>query len=405
MMLKSVVIKDFFSFRGNTKISLSHGQNLLLGINGSGKTSFINALRLLTEGICGSGVENLIQTQWGGYSQILNCTGREKSDNIQITYVFDCDEINKFNKSKIFHSDVFYQVTINPLGTTDYFLEEKLWTKHSLNKERDFVYLDFHNGQGRISKRTRDEAVIFQDYSNGDISGRELVLKQINDPIQFLPIHTVKKAVESMSVYNSFDTGETSKIRRVAEYSTGTRLWKNGENLTQLLNDLRNNHSLDFEKIEEELHKVNPSYKNIEINNITGQAYLSLREKNLNKTIGALHISDGTLRFLLLETVFLNPNKGAFIAIDEPERGLHPDMIRSVAEMIKSAAQNSQLIIATHSPHLLNQFDLDDVIVFEKDEANSTLIKKLSDSDFSDYDGQLLPGQLWLNGEIGGKRW
>ena len=404
-MLKSVVIKDFFSFRGNTKISLSHGQNLLLGINGSGKTSFINALRLLTEGICGSGVENLIQTQWGGYSQILNCTGREKSDNIQITYVFDCDEINKFNKSKIFHSDVFYQVTINPLGTTDYFLEEKLWTKHSLNKERDFVYLDFHNGQGRISKRTRDEAVIFQDYSNGDISGRELVLKQINDPIQFLPIHTVKKAVESMSVYNSFDTGETSKIRRVAEYSTGTRLWKNGENLTQLLNDLRNNHSLDFEKIEEELHKVNPSYKNIEINNITGQAYLSLREKNLNKTIGALHISDGTLRFLLLETVFLNPNKGAFIAIDEPERGLHPDMIRSVAEMIKSAAQNSQLIIATHSPHLLNQFDLDDVIVFEKDESNSTLIKKLSDSDFSDYDGQLLPGQLWLNGEIGGKRW
>lgn len=404
-MLKSVIIKDFFSFRGNTKISLSHGQNLLLGINGSGKTSFINALRLLTEGICGSGVENLIQTQWGGYSQILNCTGREKSDNIQITYVFDCDEINKFNKSKIFHSDVFYQVTINPLGTTDYFLEEKLWTKHSLNKERDFVYLDFHNGQGRISKRTRDESVIFQDYSNGDISGRELVLKQINDPIQFLPIHTVKKAVESMSVYNSFDTGETSKIRRVAEYSTGTRLWKNGENLTQLLNDLRNNHSLDFEKIEEELHKVNPSYKNIEINNITGQAYLSLREKNLNKTIGALHISDGTLRFLLLETVFLNPNKGTFIAIDEPERGLHPDMIRSVAEMIKSAAQNSQLIIATHSPHLLNQFDLDDVIVFEKDESNSTLIKKLSDSDFSDYDGQLLPGQLWLNGEIGGKRW
>ena len=71
-MLKSVIIKDFFSFRGNTKISLSHGQNLLLGINGSGKTSFINALRLLTEGICGSGVENLIQTQWGGYSQILD---------------------------------------------------------------------------------------------------------------------------------------------------------------------------------------------------------------------------------------------------------------------------------------------------------------------------------------------
>lgn len=402
-MLKSVILKDFFSFKGKTEISLNRGQNLLLGINGSGKTSFINALRLLTEGICGSGVENLIQTQWGGYSQILNCTGREKSDNIQITYVFDCDEINKFSNSRIFNSDVSYRITIHPLGATDYFLEEKLWAGQI--KAKDFFYLNFHNGQGRIRKITRDDSVIFQEYSNGDISGRELVLKQINDPIQFLPIHTVKKAVESMSVYNSFDTGETSKIRRVAEYSTGIRLWKNGENLTQILNDLRNNHSLDFEKIEEELHKVNPSYKNIEINNITGQAYLSLREKNLDKTIGALHISDGTLRFLLLETVFLNPNKGSFIAIDEPERGLHPDMIRSVAEMVKSAAKNSQLIIATHSPHLLNQFELDDVIVFEKDDSNSTLIKKLSDSDFLDYDGQLLPGQLWLNGEIGGKRW
>ena len=403
-MLKSVIIKDFFSFKGDVRISLNKGQNLLLGINGSGKTSFINALRLLSEGVCGNGVENLIQTWWGGYAQILNCSGRERSNNIQITYIFDAEEINKFSHSTAFHSDVFYQITIHPLGTTDYYLEEKLWTEKSQNEKR-FTYLDFDNGRGILSKQNRDDVVTFQDYSNGDISGRELVLKQINDPKQFLPIHTVKKAVESMSVYNSFDTGEASKIRRVAEYSTGNRLWKNGENLTQILNDLRNNHSLDFEKIEEELHKVNPSYKNIEINNITGQAYLSLREKNLDKTIGALHISDGTLRFLLLETVFLNPNKGTFIAIDEPERGLHPDMIRSVAEMIKSAAKDSQLIIATHSPHLLNQFDLDDVLVFEKNEENASFVKKLSDSDFSDYDGDLLPGQLWLNGEIGGKRW
>ena len=404
-MLKSVIVKDFFSFKGEVELTLNRGVNLLLGINGSGKTSFINALRLLSEGVIGNGIESLIQTQWGGYSQILNCSGRERADSIQLTYIFDDSEVNKFNRFKTFYSSVYYRITIRPLGTTDYYLDEKLWVEHTCEDDKEFVYLNFHNGQGRLRQKSRTETPVFQDYSNGDFSGRELILRQINEPNQYLPIHTIKRAVESLTVYNSFDTGDTSKIRRVAEYSTGIRLWKNGENLTQLLNDLRNNHSLDFEKIEEELHKVNPSYKNIEINNVTGLAYLSLREKNLDKTIGALHISDGTLRFLLLEAVFLNPNRGHLIAIDEPERGLHPGMIRSVAEMIKNAAKETQLIIATHSPHLLNQFELEDILVFEKNDFNVSVVRKLSEEDFADYEGDLLPGQLWLNGEIGGKRW
>lgn len=404
-MLKSVILKDFFSFKGEVQISLNQGINVLLGINGSGKTSFINALRLLSEGVSGIGVETLIQTQWGGYSQVVNCSGRDKPENIQITYIFNYQMVNTCNKTSVFHSDVYYQITIHPLGTTDYYLDERLWTEHNSEEGKKFVYLDFHNGQGRLSKRQKDGNVSFQDYTNGDISGRELVLKQISDPIQYLPIYTVKKAIESISVYSSFDTGESSKIRRVSEYSSATRLWKNGENLTQILNDLKNNHSLDFENIEETLHNVNPNYKNIEINNITGQAYLSLREKNLDKTIGALHISDGTLRFLLLEAVFLNPNRGLFVAIDEPERGLHPDMIRSVAEMIKKVSKTTQFIIATHSPNLLNQFELQDVLVFEKNQINATTVKNLSECVFYDYEGDLLPGQLWLNGEIGGKRW
>ena len=95
-------LKDFFFFKGENKIDLNKGANLLLGINGSGKTSFINALRLLYEGISGSGIENLIQSQWGGFYQIVNCTGREKTNEIQITYVFDFDEVNTFGNSKKF---------------------------------------------------------------------------------------------------------------------------------------------------------------------------------------------------------------------------------------------------------------------------------------------------------------
>lgn len=404
-MLSAVIIKNFFSFKEETRIELNTGVNILLGINGSGKTSFINALRLLFEGITGDGVEKLLQTQWGGFGQIINCTGKDKGNNIQLTFIFDNYEVNKFNHSANFHSSVYYRITINPLGSTDYFLDEKLWTEHSQDSNKSFVYLDFHNGQGHLSKKTQKFGVDFQNYTNGDISSHELVLRQINDPNQYLPIHTIRKSIESISVYNSFDTGESSSLRRITEFSTGERLWKDGKNLTQILNNLKNNHSLDFEKIENELNKVNPVYKNIEISNIAGQAYLSLREKNLDKTIGALHISDGTLRFLLLESIFLNSARGNLVAIDEPERGLHPDMIRSVADMIKFAVSECQIILATHSPYLLNQFSLDDILVFEKNELNSTIIRKVSEDDYSAYDDELLPGQLWLKGELGGKRW
>lgn len=80
-------------------------------------------------------------------------------------------------------------------------------------------------------------------------------------------------------------------------------------------------------------------------------------------------------------------------------------MIRSVAEMIKYAARQTQIIVATHSPHLLNQFELEDVLVFEKNEENSTVVRTVSEDDFPDWEGDYLPGQMWLLGQIGGKRW
>ncbi len=403
-MIKSIILQDFFSFRGQNKIELNKGVNLLLGINGSGKTSFINALRLLSEGIEGDGLVKLIQEQWGGYDQIINFNGERTAPCAQVTYVFDYGKLNDLNPAAGFQSDVYYRITIKKAGTS-YVLNEKVFTEHKSKKDTSFTYLDFSNGNGKISTKTQGGNIVFQDYTSDDISGQELVLRQINDPIHYLPTHTLRRAIESIAVYSNFDVSEGSKIRSPLEFSTDIRLRKSGVNLTQILNELRLNHAFDFERLEETFHNVNPHFKSIEITNLYGQSYLSLREKNMSRAIGALHISDGTLRFLLSECIFYNPFRGALVAIDEPERGLHPDMIRSVADMMKYAAGQSQIIAATHSPHLLNQFELEDILVFEKDEQNSTGIHRVSEKDFPDWNGEFLPGQMWLLGQIGGKRW
>ena len=172
-----------------------------------------------------------------------------------------------------------------------------------------------------------------------------------------------------------------------------------------MLSNLNNCYTFQYEKIRESLSDINPNFTDIGYNMFGSRLYLSLREKNLAHTVDALHISDGTLKYMLLLAIFYNPERGVLIDIDEPESCLHPDMIRSVAKIMKSAAKTSQIIVATHSALLLNSFELDDILVFEKNSKNETLVKRYSDDDFEEREGELLPGQLWLNGEIGGKRW
>ena len=86
-------------------------------------------------------------------------------------------------------------------------------------------------------------------------------------------------------------------------------------------------------------------YKGIDFSLLGSQIYLSIREKNIGHTIDALHMSDGTLRFLLLLSIFCNSNRGYIICMDEPETGLHSDMIKSVANMLKQAASTAMFIL------------------------------------------------------------
>lgn len=398
-MLKAIILNNFFSFKDTHRIELNEGANLLLGINGSGKSSFINAIRLLSEGVAGDGLIKLIQEQWGGVAQIANSNGEKNTELFSLGFVFDYEKLNKLNPKNLFESDVTYWISISKLGQTSYLLGERAENKSG------HKYLEFYGGAGETLTRIKTSIYRFQKYEGGDISSQELILRQINDFKYYPHLYVLRKAIESIAVYNSFNVEEGSKIRSLTEFSTDTRLRRNGANLTQMLNKLKLDNTFYFDRLEEEFKNINPNFKGIEIANLFGQSYLSLREKNMSRVIGAMHISDGTLRFLLLESIFYNPLLGGFVAIDEPERGLHPDMIRSIAEMIKYAAKDSQIIIATHSPLLLNQFELEDVLVFEKDENNSTIVKKVSENDFPDWEGDFLPGQMWLLGQIGGKRW
>lgn len=401
-MIKELIIRDFFSFKGEHKIELNSGVNILVGVNGSGKTSFLNAFTLLHEGIAGNGLSALFR-QWGTYNAIINACGEQKPDCFSITYVFDADVLKKIVPASPFKNDVYYKITVFPIGDgTSYSLCETLYSEDSRCKKKKFAYLEFRNGIGQISVRKKSGTIEVEKYDGGMLSAQELALRQITDPQRYLPSFVVREAINAIAGYSKFNF---DKVRQPAEANDFKRLISTGENLSQLLSNLNNNYTFQYEKIRECLSDINPNFTGIGYNFFGSRLYLSLREKNLSHAIDALHMSDGTLKYMLLLSIFYNPDRGSLIDIDEPESCLHPDMIRSVAKMMKSAAKTSQIIVATHSALLLNAFELDDILVFEKNDRNETQIKFYSEEDFEDSKDDLLPGQLWLNGEIGGKRW
>lgn len=400
-MIKELIVRDFFSFRGEHTIELNPGVNILVGINGSGKTSFLNAITLLYEGIAGNGLSALFR-RWGSYKSIVNACGEETPECFSLTYVFDADVLRKLVPVSPFKNDVYYRITVFPIGDgTNYSLCETLYSEDNKGKKKTFSYLEFRNGVGQISVRT-NSGIEVERYDNGILSAQELVLRQITDPQRYLPSFVVREAINAIAGYSKFNF---DKVRQPAEATDMKRLMSTGENLSQLLSNLNNNYSLHYEKIKGCLSDINPNFSDIGYNFFGSRLYLSLREKNLSHAIDALHVSEGTLKYMLLLSIFYNPERGALINVDEPESCLHPDMIRSVAKMMKNAAKTSQIIVATHSALLLNSFELDDILVFEKNNSNETQIVRYSEEDFEDYEGEILPGQLWLNGEIGGKRW
>ncbi len=113
-------------------------------------------------------------------------------------------------------------------------------------------------------------------------------------------------------------------------------------------------------------------------------------------------LSDGSLRFICLVTVLLQPNPPTTIIIDEPELGLHPYAITLLGALIRSASTRTQVIVSTQSVGLLNEFDVDDLIVVDREEGGS-VFKRLNEADFASWLEDYTIGELWQKNILGGR--
>jgi predicted ATPase len=184
-----------------------------------------------------------------------------------------------------------------------------------------------------------------------------------------------------------------------------TKLEENGYNLAQMLAHYRDNHKLVFEQLTDLVRRFYEPVKSVEIRLIGTHLQVAIEEKGGFST-PATRLSDGMLRWLSILCILLNPTPPPVTCIDEPELGLHPDVIPTLADTLREASMRTQLIVTTHSPTLVDAFsdDPESICVCEKIEG-TTAIRRLSQSDLSVWLKDYSLGNLWASGEIGGNRW
>ncbi len=202
-----------------------------------------------------------------------------------------------------------------------------------------------------------------------------LLLSQIRFFNEFPVPSWVRVLLANMAFYPGFDVTRSSTLRtRAADIKPITRLSANGDNLGTVLHEIltRYDYRSAAEELRDFLRAAYPTFEEIHCDTTFGtppQVLAVVREKGMSRSMNMWDLSDGMLRFLCLATALLNPQPLPLVAIDEPELGLHPGLLPIVAEMIKAAAEHTQVLVTTHSPDLLNCFDIADVAVMARNAA------------------------------------
>jgi len=211
------------------------------------------------------------------------------------------------------------------------------------------------------------------------------------------------EAINSWQVYHFHDTSSTSGMRRLQDQGHCQRLAGDASNIAAFLRGLRVSNFSAYRDILDAVSLVIPFLDDFVLEpNDNEMLRLSWRQKGLNDfPMRPSQLSDGSIRFICLATALLQPTPPSTIIIDEPELGLHPQAISVLSELIKGAAQRTQVIISTQSPALIDNFGIEDIIVVNREEGATTL-KRLDEADFSAWLETYSVGELWRKNVIVG---
>ena len=368
--LDKLTVKGFKSIKDLNEFSLGD-LNMIIGANGAGKSNFVQIFRML-----------MAMTQKNFSKFILERGG---ADN----FLFNGHKVTP----KINMEFEFASLSDNATGSNSFKFEltPTIDEKFLINEERKYVSTNWRS-YGSPSEESR----LYYERNETSMTG------QWNGVGYF-----VYESISNWMVYHFHDTSASSPMRRSEIVEDYHKLRGDAANIAPFLLHLKNEESCSdyYKRIVDAVRLVIPFFDDFRMDVQTlgesEKVRLSWSQKGSDFPMQPYHLSDGSIRFICLTTALLQPSPPSTIIIDEPELGLHPAAIVVLAELIEIASKKTQVIVATQSPALIDQFGIDDIIVVNREDGSSTF-QRLREEDFSVWLGDYSVGGLWAKNVITG---
>jgi predicted ATPase len=398
--ISNLTVQNLLSFGEMTTIDF-RPLNVLIGPNGSGKSNLIEVLGLLQN----APKELATAINNGGPIEDWLWKGAAKTPTASIhATITRSPELQHDNPKPLRHRLAFTKAGFR-FQITSEFVEDEGPLPDPRGVELGLFpsdcYYAYVNGRAWFSARGEKFPVRIED-----INPQLSIFAQRKDPEHYPEITYLGNLFAKFRLYRDWEFGTVSAIREPCDAGLPNEyLEEDGSNLGVVLARL-----LALPPVKRQvLASLRTFYENAtdlrtDLEGVKVQT--RLEEDHLNATIPLVRMSDGTIRWLALLAILLNPDPPPLVCIEEPELGLHPDMIHELAKLLVDASSRMQLIVTTHSDRLIEEFSEvpEVVVVCEKGKGSSTL-RRLNADQLASWLKEYSLGQLWTKGQLGGTRW
>ncbi|MEG3971881.1 AAA family ATPase [Microcoleus sp. B3-A4] len=403
--IRTLRLKNFLSYGSEGEEIELQPLNVLIGPNASGKSNLIDAVGILQS------TPNDINTpfrQGGGIGEWLWKGDEKNSNNIPTATI---EATVDYPEEPI---PLRYQISFTMVGQKLEIVDEAVENEEKFGPSYKDVYFfyRYQNGNPVLNIRKVSEEGTSTYTNRGErhlrrdeINPSQSVLSQKQDKDFYPELAYLNNQFSNIRIYREWNLGRYTPPRKPQPSDLPNDfLEEDASNLAHVLLDL------DFQGIKplliEQLQKFYEAVGDITARLEGSTIQTFLRDKKFKRAIPATRLSDGTLRYLCLLTLLCHPSPPPLICIEEPELGLHPDILSTVAELLIAASKRTQIIVTTHSDALVSGLSEvpESVLVCEQNNTGSHL-RRLEPQQLKKWLEKYTLGDLWRMGHIGGNRW
>lgn len=392
MLIKSLHLKNFLSYGEDTQPIELQSLNVIIGPNGSGKSNLIEALDLIRSTPSTSEKSNLLAAiRDGGGVRDWLWKGAGKTSGAVI------DAVVGYQKGP---TDLRYVLSFSEVGQRFEIIDERIENERpDFGHDKPYFYYQLKHGHGILNVKGQERRLLQED-----IDPTASILSQRKDPDQYPELTYLGNSFSKMRLYREWSFGRNT-IPRLPQKSDlpNEHLEPDASNLGLVLNKLRGQ-PLVKRQLLNALRAIYDGIDDFDVQIEGGTVQVFFHEGNYS--VPATRLSDGTLRYLCLLAILCHPKPGPLVCIEEPELGLHPDVLPTLATLLKEASERTQLIVTTHSDVLVDALtDTPEAVLVAGRSEDGTTLERLNAAKLKPWLEKYRLGQLWTRGEIGGTRW